>query len=136
MFKQSREGIENMITMKSSEAPSLVTAAPFERELKVLLSPLLQEKVQGFSVGMTLLPPGNATSDHVHDNEVEAWLIISGEGEAKLGAEKKRVSPETAIFVPPNTSHQLVNTGSEELRMFWVYSPPGAEKAVLTALQK
>jgi hypothetical protein len=30
----------------------------------------------------------------------------------------------------------LINTGEEELRMFWIYTPPGAERAVLEGLQR
>ncbi len=125
-----------MIVANSKDAPSVVTPEPHVRELKVLISPMLQEGVQGLSVGMTILPPGNSTSNHSHESEIEAWLIIQGTGKAVLDDESVEVGPESVIFVKPNTNHQLVNTGDEEIRMFWVYSPPGAEKAVLDGLQK
>lgn len=125
-----------MIIVHSADVKGLITPAPHKRELKVLLSPMLEKEVQGFSVGMTILPPGNSTSSHAHESESEAWLIVQGTGKAVLDGESADVAPETVIFVPPNTEHQLLNTGPTELRMFWVYAPPGAEKAVLEGLQR
>jgi mannose-6-phosphate isomerase-like protein (cupin superfamily) len=125
-----------MIVARSENAPSVFTPEPHKRELKVLISPMLQEGVERISVGMTILPPGNSTSNHSHESEIEAWLIIQGTGKAILGEQSITVGPESVIFVTPNTSHQLINTGDKEIRMFWVYSPPGAENSVLNGLQK
>ena len=125
-----------MIIANSKEAKSLIAPEPYVRELKVLLSPFLQEGVEGVSVGMTILPPGKATSNHEHEKEVEVWLIITGMGEAIVGDEKAEVGPESAVFIEPKKMHQLVNTGEQELRMFWVYWPPGAEKAVIDGLHQ
>ena len=125
-----------MIIVNSADVKGVMTPDPHRRELKVLLSPLLEEEVQGFSVGMTILPPGNSTSNHAHESEVEAWLVIQGTGKALIEGESADVTPETVIFVPPKTHHQMINTGQTELRMFWVYAPPGAEKAVLEGLQR
>jgi mannose-6-phosphate isomerase-like protein (cupin superfamily) len=125
-----------MIIVHSGDVKGLVTPDPHHRELKVLLSPLLEQEVQGLSVGMTILPPGNSTSNHAHESEVEAWLVVQGTGKAVVDGESADVGPETVIFVPPKAEHQLINNGRTELRMFWVYAPPGAEKAVLEGLQK
>ena len=59
-----------MIIVNSADVKGVITPDPHRRELKVLLSPLLEEEVQGFSVGMTILPPGNSTSNHAHESEV------------------------------------------------------------------
>ena len=124
-----------MIISNSKEARSLVAPAPHVRELKVMLSPFLQEGVEGVSVGMTILPPGNSTSNHEHETEIEIWLIVQGAGEVIVGGERAEVGPESAVFIEPKKLHQLVNTGDKELRMFWVYCPPGAEKSVLDGIQ-
>lgn len=124
-----------MIVAKSEDAPSVLTAEPHKRELKVLISPMLQEGVERISVGMTILPPGNSTSNHAHESEIEAWLIVQGTGKAVIDENITDVGPESVIFIRPNTKHQLINTGNDEIRMFWVYSPPGGEKAVLDGVQ-
>lgn len=120
-----------MIVATSAEARSYMMPAPHERELKVLISPSLQEDVEGLAVGMTILPPGKASSFHSHDREVETWIVVSGEGEVRVGDERERVGPESVIFLPRNIKHQIINTGQEPLRMFWIYTPPGGERSIL-----
>ena len=120
-----------MIVAKSSRARSYRTSGPHERELKVLISPSLQKGVKGLAVGMTILAPGKSSSFHSHDGECETWLIVSGEGEVRVGEERELVGPESVVFLPRNIKHQIINTAQEPLRMFWIYTPPGGEKSVL-----
>jgi len=125
-----------MIIAKSSEAKTYLAPAPHTRELKVLISPSLQEEVKDLAVGMTILPPGECSSYHSHEAEFETWLIVSGQGEVRVDDERAPVEPETAIFIQPKERHQIINTGKEPLRMFWVYTPPGGEKSVLEGAMK
>ncbi len=120
-----------MIVAKSNKAKSFMMPEPHKRELKVLLSPSLQVDVEGLSVGMTILPPGKSSSFHSHDVECETWIIVSGEGEVRVGEERELVGPESVVFLPRNIKHQIINTGQEPLRMFWIYTPPGGEKSIL-----
>lgn len=120
-----------MIIANSQEAKTYRMAAPHERELKILLSPSLQEGLEGLAVGMTILPKGAASSYHSHDGEAETWIVTSGKGEVRLDGETQAVGPESAIYVPSGVKHQITNTGSEPLRMFWIYTPPGGEKSIL-----
>ena len=100
---------------------------PYERVLKVLLCPDLH-KTKNFSLGMTVLPPGSSSSPHIHEKEEEVWYVVWGRGEAKVGDEKIPIERDVAIYVPPNTSHQLINTGDESLKVLWFFTPPGPEK--------
>ena len=120
-----------MIVAKSNKAKSFMMPEPHQRELKVLLSPSLQVDVEGLSVGMTILTPGKSSSFHSHDVECETWIIVSGEGEVRVGEERELVGPESVVFLPRNIKHQIINTGQEPLRMFWIYTPPGGEKSIL-----
>ena len=120
-----------MIIAKSREAKGFMTPAPHKRELRVLISPSLQEEVEGLAVGMTILPPGESSSFHSHEKECETWIVIAGHGEVRVGDERQPVEPETVIFLLPHIKHQIINTGQTPLRMFWVYTPPGGEKSIL-----
>jgi len=120
-----------MIHTTSTQAKTYRAPQPHERDLKVLISPSLQQGVEGLAVGMTILPPGGSSSSHSHEAECETWIIVSGAGEVMIGEERESVGPESVIFIPPNMSHQIINTGQETLRMFWIYTPPGAERSVL-----
>ncbi|MDQ1333850.1 MAG: putative monooxygenase [Thermodesulfobacteriota bacterium] len=120
-----------MIHTTSSQAKTYTAPQPHERELKVLISPSLQQGVEGLAVGMTILPAGNSSSSHSHEAECETWIVVSGAGEVLVGEERESVGPESVIFIPRNVKHQIINTGPETLRMFWIYTPPGGEKSVL-----
>jgi mannose-6-phosphate isomerase-like protein (cupin superfamily) len=120
-----------VIIAKSSQVKGYKAPVPHQRELKVLISPSLQEGVEGLAVGMTILAPGKSSSFHSHDGECETWLIVSGEGEVRVGDEREPVGPESVVFLPRNLKHQIINTGQGPLRMFWIYTPPGGEKSVL-----
>ncbi len=125
-----------MIIARSNKAKSFMMPEPHPRELKVLLSPTLQVDVEGLSVGMTILSPGKSSSFHSHDIECETWIIVSGQGEVRVGEERELVGPESVVFLPRNINHQIINTGQEPLRMFWIYTPPGGEKSILEGKMK
>ncbi|NIS62285.1 MAG: cupin domain-containing protein, partial [Proteobacteria bacterium] len=48
-----------------------------------------------------------------------------------VGDEREPGGPESVVFLPRNVKHQVINTGQESLRLFWIYTPPGGEKSVL-----
>ncbi len=125
-----------MIVAKSNNAESFMMPEPHQRELKVLLSPSLQADVEGLAVGMTILSPGKSSSFHSHDVECETWIIVSGKGEVRVGEERELVGPESVVFLPRNINHQIINTGQEPLRMFWIYTPAGGEKSILAGEMK
>ncbi len=120
-----------MILVHSSQVKGFMAPEPHVRELKVLISPTLQEEAQGLSIGMTIVPPGCSSSFHSHETEDETWIIFSGKGEVRVEERTEKVSPESVIFLPRRKRHQIINSSSEPLRMFWIYTPPGPEKSVL-----
>lgn len=121
-----------MIIARAHEVTGYLAAAPYERILKVLISPDLQG-VKHIAVGMTLLPPGQSSSSHTHDKEEETWYILSGRGEVVVDGRREAVTADTVITVVPGQEHQLVNTGDETMKVLWIYTPPGSERAVLRA---
>ena len=125
-----------MIIARSSEAKGFSTPPPHQRELKVLISPSVQDEVEGLAVGMTILPPGESSSFHAHEKECETWIIVSGRGEVRVGEERQPVEPETVIFLKPHIPHQITNIGGVPLRLFWIYTPPGGEKSILDGRMK
>ncbi|MDH4115045.1 MAG: cupin domain-containing protein [Burkholderiaceae bacterium] len=69
---------------------------------------------------LTVLPPGKAQCPfHSHRAEEEMFLILEGEGELRFGAERYRIRKHDVIACPtggPQVAHQIINTGSSELR--------------------
>ena len=67
---------------------------------------------------------------HRH-SEGEMFYVVSGCGLIEIENERKELTPGTAAWSPPNTSHCLLNNGTEELKVLWVLSPPGREAAII-----
>lgn len=69
---------------------------------------------------LTELPPGKASCPfHSHHGEEEMFLILSGEGTLRFGAERHLVRRHDIIACPtggPEVAHQLINTGTTPLR--------------------
>ena len=64
------------------------------------------------------VPPGRtAFPYHNHTGNEEMIYIIDGDGVLRLGKDELAVSADTVIACPPGDfPHQLINTGSTELR--------------------
>lgn len=69
---------------------------------------------------LTVLPPGKAQCPfHVHRVEEEMFLVLEGEGELRFGDRRYRIRRHDVIACPPGgpeVAHQIVNTGTTELR--------------------
>jgi len=124
-----------MLAVHIDEGRGTVTREPFVRDVRVLLSPLLQPELAatGVNVGYTEVAPGQRGSRHAHAHEAEVWLFFAGHGLAIVGDEEREVGPGTVVYTPPGVEHQFVNTGAEPVRLYWFYAPSGAERAVLAA---
>jgi len=68
-----------------------------------------------FAMRVFDVPVGGASSHHAHDFEHEV-LILEGEGVVKGDNGDIPFSQNTALLIPPNELHQLVNTGTSMLR--------------------
>jgi putative monooxygenase len=65
--------------------------------------------------------------EHVHEESVEVLYIVSGDGTLILGEERTPVAPGDILYIPMNTNHGY-EAGTQTLRAFQVYAPPGPEQ--------
>ncbi len=83
-------------------------------------------KVKRMSVWETTIPPGCGLPLHQHPHPVEELLyVLRGKGVETVGDEQREIGPGTAIFIPPEVDHNILNTGDEMLTLLVVVSPPG-----------
>jgi mannose-6-phosphate isomerase-like protein (cupin superfamily) len=98
-----------------------------QRRIKLLASPKSPAKRDEYSCGMAIIPAGHVHEPHAHDASEELIYVVSGTGVAKVGGNEFTVGSGQMIAIDKGEAHQFFNTGPDELRLLWIYSPPGPE---------
>jgi mannose-6-phosphate isomerase-like protein (cupin superfamily) len=70
------------------------------------------------------LPPGCDVGEEVHEDRDQFFRIEAGEGEIRIDGKANRVEDDFAVIVPAGARHNVVNTGSQPLRLYTIYAPP------------
>jgi mannose-6-phosphate isomerase-like protein (cupin superfamily) len=109
--------------IKTSRVPP-----PFERELKVVMSPETHPgEVTDFTLLFaTLAPNGGCTDFHTHESAGELMVITSGNGKAWLAGVEHELKPGIAMYAPPGMEHKTMNTGGTPLNIVCVFVPPAS----------
>lgn len=105
--------------------------AKFEGATLAFVGPLIGAKKLGYSV--IFLPPGKrAFPRHSHKVNEEAFFILEGEGEVRIGDKTYPVKQGDFIAHPPGgpeTAHQIVNTSQAPLKYIGISTREGPEIA-------
>ncbi len=107
-------------SVKGSKVPK-----PFERELKVIMSPETHDDVKDFTLlYSTLAPNGGCTDFHKHDSSGELMVFTSGSGKTWLDGVEYELKPGVAVYAPPGVEHKTMNTSDEPMLIVCVFVPP------------
>ena len=74
-------------------------------------------------VVMSLLP-GEEIGMEVHPQVDQFFRIEEGRAKVVIDGEEHEVDEGFAIIVPAGSQHNLINTGSNPLKLYTLYSPP------------
>lgn len=80
-----------------------------------------------FSSGIQVMPPGGEVREHGHKQNHELVFIYEGEGVVDIDGEVTRIVPGSTVLFARNCTHWIKNTGASDMKMFWVFFPPGLE---------
>lgn len=80
-----------------------------------------------FSSGIQVMPPGGEVREHGHKQNHELVFIYEGTGFVEIDGNVTELKPETTVLFARNCVHRIVNTGDTDMKMFWVFMPPGLE---------
>lgn len=69
------------------------------------------------------IAPGDEIGEETHHLD-QFIRIEQGQARVTLDGVDHDVQDEFAIVIPAGTKHNVVNTGTEELKLYTVYSPP------------
>jgi len=71
--------------------------------------------------GFVVLAPGKSVGKHSTQQNEELLVILDGEGEMKFSnGSKLAIRANTALYCPPETEHNVTNTGTGSLRYVYV----------------
>ena len=76
------------------------------------------------------LKPKEEIGSEVHKLD-QFFRVEQGEGEAILDGVRSSVRAGFAVVVPAGSEHNIVNTGSEPLKLYTLYAPPNHRDGVV-----
>ena len=78
-------------------------------------------RVPSMSAGVYVLSAGSTDPQKPH-NEDELYFVVRGCAHMRIGAEQRKVSAGSVIFVPAHQSHQFYDV-TEELAVLVFFAP-------------
>jgi len=71
------------------------------------------------------LEEGSEVKDHTHPHE-QAGIVIEGEGDFRIGDERRQVKPGDLYLIPSQVVHRLLVTKGP-MKVLDIFSPPREE---------
>ncbi len=76
------------------------------------------------------LKPDEDIGAEVHKLD-QFFRVEAGRGEAVLDGVTTAIEPGYAVIVPAGTRHNIINTGTEPLKLYTLYAPPNHRDGVV-----
>lgn len=76
-------------------------------------------------IDMTFQPEFEGVDPHTHADHVDAFYVLEGLVEFRVGDEPRVAGPETFVAAPPGTVHGFGVAGPEPIRLLNLHAPPG-----------
>ncbi|MBL7215880.1 MAG: cupin domain-containing protein [Phycisphaerae bacterium] len=77
----------------------------------------------GMKSGRVYLQPGADCGTHSTEDKEEQLVFLQGQGTAQIGTEKFEVGAGKICYIPPQTEHNILNTGNEPLVYIFCVAP-------------
>jgi mannose-6-phosphate isomerase-like protein (cupin superfamily) len=75
------------------------------------------------------IEPGDDIGEESH-NADQTTFFVSGEGQAVVDGSRTKVGPNRLIVIPKGAKHNIINKGTEPLKLFSIYAPPAEPAGV------
>jgi len=81
-------------------------------------------QTRGMRSGRVYLEPGKACGQHSTKNHEELLVFLNGQGELLIGeSDRLAVGPGKVAYIPPETLHDVKNTGTGPLAYIYCVAP-------------
>lgn len=75
-------------------------------------------------LALMALQPGQEIGEEVHEDRDQFFRFEMGNGEVWIDGVANQVKADEGVIVPAGANHNVVNTGTEPLRLYTIYGPP------------
>lgn len=75
-------------------------------------------------IGIGELPPGKVLGLHHHVGDAEFYYVLSGRAKITVDDEVIDATPGTAIYIPKDSTHKILNDGKEKFVMVYGLNAP------------
>lgn len=79
---------------------------------------------QNIQLVLMALLPGEEIGAEIHEDRDQFFRFETGTGEVLIDGVVNNVKADDGVIVPAGAKHNVVNTGSEPLRLYTIYGPP------------
>ncbi len=84
---------------------------------------------------MSLLP-GEEIGEEIHDENDQFFRFEQGNGECIIDGNKYDVADGDVIIVPSGAKHNVINVGTDSLKMYTIYTPPHHKDGIVRDTKK
>lgn len=77
-----------------------------------------------FYIVEEIMPPGASEIEHHHKNAKQFFYVLEGSATFYYNGKEIPVNANESLYIEPGIRHKVINTGSSDLRMLIISSPP------------
>ncbi|MGC4232239.1 MAG: cupin domain-containing protein [Niabella sp.] len=89
-----------------------------------------------FQLVLMSLLPGEEIGEEVHDENDQFFRFEQGNGKCIIDDNEYAVADDDAVIVPSGAKHNVINTGTDALKMYTIYAPPHHKDGIVRATKK
>jgi mannose-6-phosphate isomerase-like protein (cupin superfamily) len=82
------------------------------------------------------LEPGQEIGSEIHAEIDQFFEILTGTGVSIIDEVEYQVENDIALVIPAGASHNIINTGSEVLKLYSIYAPPEHPKGTVEPVKE
>jgi len=122
----NRPGKGIALCITPEEGTSYWQPLPSTGYATVMVSPFTAPS-NHLSAGIQVLEPGRWVRNHAHERNEEMLFVYEGTGTGVVDGKTYKLAPGSLIMVGRHVEHTLINEGTTQMKIFWVFTPPGLE---------
>ena len=81
--------------------------------------------INNLEAGIQVLEAGRHVRNHAHQRNDELLFVWEGKGHCQVDGTRYELSPGALIAVGRFVEHVIYNDGPGQMKIFWVFTPPG-----------